>query len=1317
MEAVRPGSRTSSALLITLLTMGLMTIIVVAFLGTMSSEVTLSRRDYDNQRARAMTTLGMNVAVAQLRNALGVWDNPFVNFTNTTQPTYYWSVSPGMLVRWPYAQAAPPATNYYPLFSVPATNLANSFPVGDGTYAATTNLVNLNAPAADGSYPIAGAAPATTAPNISVYWVNVLQNPNAVAGAANPIVGRYAYWVDDENAKININTADGTLKYTTNSLGAGTPSEVDLRMLAQGGSALSTTVATNIVYLARTTGFNSPREIMRASGTTPDLYTNNAFYLTTFGRSPELNVFGEPKIYFIPASPATNGALTHGVLETNNITEQALTEVYPTPSQLPPMSTLSPDYEAGSYTFQSDINNWRPLVFTCEWPMEANTGNVHGHQGDSESWMMDQISLHLGGMNSVGESIVWPVFPGASGVNFIGKYSLRQLDDISAQITDLGGKTIFPEANSISDISSGAYNLPFTCPSTPTGFLSRETVIGLARSAKISEVFIDLKAFGAFLPSPVTTANPYLPPYINMAVYIETCLPPGYAGVDLFNVNNGLPPCTNYAGLTGFGANAGNYQGALNMLDELSPMNTNPPTTNFTFPVASLMVNSVSKLYPTNGAPIAYSTTTGNVIPANCTTTNFWAGAILRNNQGIDFEGNPSMFLDPDSGQGTGPSGYGLSGRAKVYHSYLTNSIATSFYTKNSHEFSGNGPDPTNICPILLMGPLTSGSATTLGKIPWYAGQYRTVENSFANSTYGMTNVNTATTLTISGGIIAVGHSRSSYQCDPEPTPFDAAVRGYPYLFPTAAAPGIDDINNEPNTNTIWKFTPGNPNQTTQPTAPTETIRDHMVNGAIPVNINIAVPAASASHGAAGNEVFYDASVADLLVNKYPGDWVSNNVPTMGNGSSAPTMSNSPGGYAIYYGSGGANNVSSTYKDPDAYWLPPLDPKIPRSARFPNIGYLNYIRTGIIPDDETVSITGQHGTPFRCLNLNAAGDASQTITPAVAGVASPAGYPDWAMLDLFTVPSTLLPYGGPYGYYSYNTNNGVSTWTPGALMSGNPTNMYYYGTWGGSTPGRINPNGAVVYTTNVTVPTPGISRLVPLEALLTNIVVNQVINSGSGGTPPPQYTNAPSVANSGYSGGATVAAGTVVAAITSYLSTNANGTGSTPAPFREPAEICNLLGGYSAATGNPGVDSSHNNPTRNDLVRQIVGNLTTQSNVYSVWVAGQTITKSKANTGYGIYESGDQITSSVRYHYVVERYLQGGAGGVYGNTQNPLPHFGTAGTGAYPVGALTPALTYTNAVGDVDGIVGTYDDPMDVAYHPPNPRYLYRVIYAEEIRD
>jgi hypothetical protein len=238
-----------------------------------------------------------------------------------------------------------------------------------------------------------------------------------------------------------------------------------------------------------------------------------------------------------------------------------------------------------------------------------------------------------------------------------------------------------------------------------------------------------------------------------------------------------------------------------------------------------------------------------------------------------------------------------------------------------------------------------------------------------------------------------------------------------------------------------------------------------------------------------------------------------------------------------------------------------------------------------------------------------------------------------ALLDLLYIPSTLIPYGSPY-----NPSTAVPT------TNNASTNLAFFGTFGGATAGRINPNGVVIYTTNADIPQANVSRTLPLQAVLSGVSV----------------------------GGANVPATSIAEAIETYIRTNG--------PLRIPAEICNV----------PDIATRRapNNPTRNDLVRQIVGTLTTQDNVFSVWTVGQAIQKRRGNTLYGTFESGDNVLAEVRLHLIVERYLDPGADGVYGNSSNP-------GT---------------------DSVVGTYDDPMDTANHPFQPRYLYRVVASEEIR-
>ncbi len=1226
-------------MLITLLMLSLITIIAVAFLGTMSWETSSARRNYENQKAQALATLGMNTAVARLRLALDTWDNPYSNFA-TNPPAFYWSMSPGLITHWSYTSTT---GTPYALFST-----------------GSTNLVNLNAPMGDGTCPIAGGA---SAPNISVYWANVLRDPSSsTASAANPIVGRYAFWIDDENAKININTADGTMKYTTNSLGLGSPSEVSLEALQQGGNPLPTATATNIVYLARTTGLNSPREILRATGTTPDLYTNNVFNLTAYGRSPDLNIFGQPKMALMPILGGSLNTSTD--MSTNGITFQAPREIYPTPSQLPSYGVTNP------VNWVAQPNQWYPTIAPAgtrtAWPLAfrgitgaLNSGNYNlglspgganaEYTRTNYCWINGlMLANYLAGTNSAGRAITWPPFPGtaAPSSGFAGKYSNRQIDSVVAQIVGLGAKAISPDRTSTDDVRSDVANSlqgrSTTTPPVFFGWLSHQWVSGMGRSPKVNAIELAFTTYGSVThPSPGTNS----PPCAQVNIFQEWWMPANYLGgsntMSTVALNGGIN--------IGPGVNRG-YLNAGDLTANISPFAGNPnPGSATNFPNYFWPPAPLPKLPDSAGS-----------------TSNYWGNQLLANNQGLDFQGIPSNRQDPDQVL------------ARTYHPYAVTNTPGFLMGVNPQVGAGGIIFSSPLAVYALQSPspstVTPKLQSTAPNGDWAPGELRKTASNFGNITLlKMQMAAAGSNLTIQGGIQVRAEIMNTLVSDVDPTPLES-TRGFvssgtsTELYDNEAWTALANINGF---NSMPGSTAG------------ATVRDRNIASVIPTPFTMPVPInhlESDPSAQLANTEYILATVDDPLVNKFPGDWSVTTSsspitipPYWGNIDLAGIPSrifttNSATEYSSGFHSAlnRGTATASVVPDPDSYWMPqqdvpvttlanvPAQTLIPRSARFPNIGYLQYLRTGIIPDDESLpySPTGltrsqyQHGTPFRLLSYAPSTESANQQTTKTGS----APYPDWALLDLLYVPSTLAPFRGPYGYYDI----------VGTLQGfGNPGVLAAFSTGGGSTPGRINPNGSVIYTTNTTIPQPNVSRTMPLQAVLQGVMVNQTNNVSASPT-------------AGYSGGSAVAAATISQAIASYLSSNG--------PLRMPAELCNVP---EIAALRPGV-----NATRNDLIRQIVGVLTTQSNTFSVWVAGQSISKARLNTGYGVYEVGDQITATVRYHFILERYLDPGADGVYGNS----------------------------IASGLDGVVGTYDDSVDPVNHPFLPRYLYRTISAEEIR-
>ncbi len=1136
------SKRLGSALVMTLVIVVLITVVTVGYLASVMLASKTAGAGLDQERAYGIAMIGVHEGISRVRDALGPWDDPYKNFA-ASAPPFYWSFSPGRITRWPYSGASP-------------TNLA-LFSESSGT-----SLVNLNRPLADGSYPIIGG---TNPPDLSVKWANVLRDPTKPAATNNAIIGRYAFWVDDEGAKININTADGTEKYTTNSLGVGSPSEVSLESIFPATN--SKPLAKQIVQIARGAGFSSPREILRATNVTSSIYTDNVFSLTANSRSPDLNVFGQPKMALLPV--LGNAVENSTDMVTNGITMRAISEIYPTPSQLPGYVLTNPITTNGATV------SW-PLAFRHDYAL-GSLG--HGHDYD-QFWLYTldnfcyvngmMLAKYLSGTNAAGQPISWPVFSGSSTAGFSGKYTLRQLDSIAAQICNLGARSVSPDFPYAWVSSGGKLDWYMetktdrsSAPVIFPGFLSGQWVTGMGRSPKVTKLLLKFTTFGS--QGELGNTN-YIPPKASLDAWLEWWLPAAFRGGSTLVAGTGQNITVGHG-----------WNPVLNCADGV------PNDSPGDFPD----LPNVPSVLPR----------------ADGTLTSYWSDQLLRNNQGIDWRGNPPNHEDPDQASA-----------ATYHHPYAWDTGIGAYMG------TGSVPDQRPSSPF-KMGELRSPTRE------WYPGEIRCVRNVFGSAVRLPMSTNAAgSVLEVRGGIAVRAQMRFGDFSDPDPVPLEAMRGRY-----------VKHNSGQPQAMWMWTWekyedsanTPGNPS---------ETVRDRAVASVIPVSVNVPVP----PHGSTQVEERYVlAQVDDPLVNKFPGDW-----SISGPSSTPPASTMQTGGATtVQFGSYDEDAAwRAPLDDPESYWMPQIDsllyaggtPTIPRSARLPSIGYLQYLRTGIIPDDESGPYSGQKGTPFRLVSYAPSTETAsqQTTRPG----SQP--YPDWALLDLLYVPSTLTPHGGPYG---------------------SSTNLLFYGTYGGATAGRINPNGSVIYTTNVDVPQSGVSRTLPLQAVMNGLKVNQT-TSGVG----------TSVTSTGGTDVDAALAADIAEAIEGYVRVNG--------PLRMPGEVCNVP---EVADLRPAA-----NKTRNDLARQIVGNLTTQGNVFSVWAAGQTILKNRNNANHGVFEQGDSVLADVRLHFLLERYLDPGADGVYGNGGN---------SGA-------------------DGIVGTYDDPVDSLNHPFQPRYLYRVIASEEIR-
>lgn len=142
-------------------------------------------------------------------------------------------------------------------------------------------------------------------------WIYVLQNGDRTnaptADTNNPVIGRYAFWVDDESSRVNFNTAWKSRNapgspFNTN--GYAHSSQVSLSGLSTN---ITPTLADDIYNGTKVRPLQSLAEAERLSSGLSDSLSSNRFFASHYNHSSDLNPWGEPKIVLTTKSNRANG--------------------------------------------------------------------------------------------------------------------------------------------------------------------------------------------------------------------------------------------------------------------------------------------------------------------------------------------------------------------------------------------------------------------------------------------------------------------------------------------------------------------------------------------------------------------------------------------------------------------------------------------------------------------------------------------------------------------------------------------------------------------------------------------------------------------------------------------------------------------------------------------------------------------------------------------------------------------------------------------------------------------------------------------------
>lgn len=266
-----------SALIIALIMVVMLSILLIGFSTRARLEQATATAHSDAAEAGSFAEMGLGVAAAKIASA--------------TESGRFWASAPGRIFTMPRAPAG---------WGTPSV-----IELSSGMSADASNSANLNPPSLLHS---GGVIHRDETLPMRLRWIYVRKDGSQELGdsvpaynANNPLAGRYAFWVDDNSSRINLNTAAAR---NGNPAAPGHPSQVDLR-------ALTDTTSAEVEKLKefRSTKhlLNSVGEATKADPALESWISQASLSFTNFNHSTERNVFDEPRILLTTKASLANG--------------------------------------------------------------------------------------------------------------------------------------------------------------------------------------------------------------------------------------------------------------------------------------------------------------------------------------------------------------------------------------------------------------------------------------------------------------------------------------------------------------------------------------------------------------------------------------------------------------------------------------------------------------------------------------------------------------------------------------------------------------------------------------------------------------------------------------------------------------------------------------------------------------------------------------------------------------------------------------------------------------------------------------------------
>ncbi|XHR28355.1 MAG: hypothetical protein ACFUZC_20850 [Chthoniobacteraceae bacterium] len=260
--------------------------------------------------------------------------------------------------------------------------------------------------------------------------------PPVLTSQTNPIIGRYAYWADDESAKINYNLAwkrDYSASTVSGTLPIGHPSRVSLAALDTFSSDSALVDKLHAFLTADNYGtianhlFNSPADARQVGSDVADALKANKFEVTHFNHDPDTTFFNEERIVLTTHSSRASGRPFLDILANDT-------------DSTDPGSTVNLDQaKLNTVLFGSGGTASAPVspgliyyLSRTDWPMISGTSSFQSKYFGGNKSQLVQLALNIIDYVRSAESSLPIVEPIRGQINTSGQFLAEWLEANSA---------------------------------------------------------------------------------------------------------------------------------------------------------------------------------------------------------------------------------------------------------------------------------------------------------------------------------------------------------------------------------------------------------------------------------------------------------------------------------------------------------------------------------------------------------------------------------------------------------------------------------------------------------------------------------------------------------------------------------------------------------------------------------------------------------------------------------------------------------------------------------------------------------------------